>query len=274
MKIFLDGKWVKESEAKIPLYEPGFLYAQGLFETMRAYDKKIFRIDSHIDRLLRSLPVINLNLDYAKRSLKDIISKAISLNNPGVSSYVRLTVWQGEGYVHTSVFVKEYTAYPKEKYFRGARAILSKIRQDEVSVLSTIKSSARLHFLLAEHEAKTKNADVAILLNSRGKLAEATRSNIFAIKNNAIFTPRAECGCLLGVTRQTVIDIARRLKIKLYEKEVGPREAFSADEAFITNSLIEIMPLTSLDGQKIGEGRMGKLTGIFLEKYRELALKG
>ncbi|HDZ76554.1 MAG TPA: hypothetical protein ENH41_00515 [Candidatus Omnitrophica bacterium] len=274
MKIFLDDKWVKESEARTPVYEAGFLYAQGLFETMRAYNRKVFRIDSHIDRLLQSLPIINLNLNYTRKTLKDIIIKTISLNSLGISSYVRLTVWQGEGYTHTSVIVKEYTSYPEEKYLCGARAILSKTMQDESSVLVTIKSSARLHFLLAEYEAKTKNADAAILLNSKGKVAEATRSNIFVIKNNAIFTSQAESGCLLGITRQTVIDIARRLKIKLYEKELDPREVFLADEVFITNSLIEIMPLTFLDGKKIGDGKMGKLTEIFLEKYRELALKG
>ena len=185
MKVFLDGRWLDGGQVKTPVYEPGFLCAQGLFETMRAYNNKVFRLDAHITRLLRSSGIIKINLNYSKEGLKDIINKALSLNNY-FSAYVRLTVWQGEGRAHISVIAKEYKPYPREKYFSGFRVILSDIRQNEASILANIKSSSRLHFLLAEYEARERNADEAILLNTRGRIAEGTRTNIFLLKKTCI----------------------------------------------------------------------------------------
>lgn len=273
MEIFLDGKWFKECDAKTLVYEPGVLYAQGLFETMRADDKKIFRLDAHLRRLIQAAPRIKIILDYTQEQLKDIIAKAVSLVDYGFV-YVRLTVWQGKIKAHISVIAKEYKPYTKEKYSSGAKAILSSLTQNETSILTNIKSSSRLHLLLAEKQARKQNADEAILLNSKGKLAEGSRSNIFLIKNNIVFTPNKESGCLLGITRAVLIDIARANKIKIYEKEIEPDELFLSDEAFLTNSLIGVMPLAFLDDKRIGEGRIGKLTAVFLKDYQELAQRG
>lgn len=272
MRIFLDDRWLEQDKVTTPVYEPGFLCAQGLFETMRAHNKKIFRLDEHIVRLIQSLPAIKMKLGYSRQQLKDIINKTLRLNNY-LSSYVRLMVWQGKRSAHISVIVREYKPYRKEKYFSGFRTIISTIRQNELSPLANIKTSSRLHLLLAESEAKDKNADEAILLNSKGNLCEGTRTNIFLVKNKIVFTPNKNSGCLLGITRETILDMARRQKIRAYEKEIRPDELFGSDEAFLTNSLIGVMPLTFTDNRKIGQGKIGKLTSVFLEKYQELAYK-
>ncbi|MDP1854308.1 MAG: aminotransferase class IV [Candidatus Omnitrophota bacterium] len=270
MKVFLDGKFVNEKEALTPIYEPGFIYSQGLFETMRADNNKIFGLEAHLERLIKSAPLIRLNLTYSKEKLKDIISEALSFNNYP-STYLRLTVWQGVVKVHISVIARRHELYnSKEKYISGFSAIISNMRQNETSFLSNLKVSARLHFLLAELEARDKNADEAILLNTKGMISEASRANIFIVKDNVIFTSHKESGCLLGLTRVMVLDIARKEKIRAYEKEIAPGELFDADEAFLTNSLSGIMPLTLVDNKKISQGKTGGLTEGFLKKYQEL----
>lgn len=270
MKIFLDGKFVDEKEALTPIYEPGFIYAQGLFETMRADNNKVFALDAHLERLIKSAPLVRLNLTYSKEKLKDIISASLSFNNHP-STYLRLTVWQGFDKVHISVIARRHeTSDSGEKYILGFSAIISNMRQNETSFLSGLKVSSRLHFLLAELEARDKNSDEAILLNTKGMISEASRANIFIVSGNAIFTPHKESGCLLGITRDMVLDIAGREKIKAHEKEISPEELFNAEEAFLTNSLNGIMPLTLVDTKKIGQGKTGGLTEKFIKKYQEL----
>lgn len=272
MKIWINGKFVKEGEAKVDIASAGFLYGQGVFETMRAYNEKIFRLDAHLERMLRSLAVINMQLDMENDGLKEAVKRCLKENNLK-DAYVRLTLWQGRsGKINIVVIAQRYNFLKKEDYEKGFQAIISPtFRQNEFSPLSRIKSANYLHLLLAYQEARKQNADEALLLNTRGFLAEASRGNIFLIKDNCLLTPSLECGCLAGITRDTVLGIAGKEKIKAIETRLEPGDIQRCEEAFLTNSLIEIMPLVIIDNRRIKKGTPGKITELFLKRYRQLA---
>jgi branched-chain amino acid aminotransferase len=268
MKIYLDGKFVEEKEARVSILDPGFLYGQGVFETMRAYNKKIFRLDSHIERLLKALPLLQIEPAVEDHRLKEAVLKSLSENNLK-DAYVRLTIWRGVDKGHIAIFARSYDFLQKEDYRKGFRAVISKhFRQNEFSPLSGIKSANYLPLLLAFRQAKAQGYDEAILLNAQDFLSEASRANIFFIKDNCLITPSLECGCLPGITRDTVLSIAAKEKIQCLEAKVSPEELKKADEAFLTNSLIEVMPLAAVDDSPILKGKPGKITELILKRYR------
>lgn len=268
----LNGNFVSADKAVVSILDPGFLYGQGLFETMRSYNGRIFRSDSHIERLINSAPTIDLDLGFDKKYFQDILT--FSLKKSGLkSAYLRLTVWQAKERVNCAVFVEDRDFLKKENYEKGFKAIISSFRQNEFSPLSKIKSSSYLYMLLAYNEARKKGADEALLLNTKGFICEASRANIFLVKDNCIITPLVSCGCLSGITRDTVLDIARKEKIKTFEEEIMPEDLARSDEAFLTNSLIEVMPLVMVDGAAIKKGAPGKITETISKRYRGLAEK-
>jgi branched-subunit amino acid aminotransferase/4-amino-4-deoxychorismate lyase len=274
MRIFLDGRWRSSEKAKLSINEPGFLFAQGVFETMRIDEGRIFALDAHINRLFKGLKVINMKLNYSKKELKSIVKQAILFDNYS-PRYLKILSWQGDKDAHLALIVKKYEPYPEDKYFSGFKAIISSVRQNELSPLSNIKSLSRLHFLLAGFEAEERKVDEAILLNSKDEVSEGSRTNIFLIRKNILFTPDEKSGCLLGITRKAVLDIAISERIKVCEKSIELEELFIADEIFLTNSLIGIMPLTLINNKRVGKMRkIGKLTSFFRKKYQELILKG
>lgn len=271
MQIYLNGNFVEEEAARVSIFEPGFLYGQGCFETMRSYSGKIFRLDSHIERLYKSLPLINVNLELGAGILKAAVQNCLSRNSLK-DAYLRLTVWQGQDKVHMAVFAKKYDFLTEENYNKGFRIILSNFRQNEFSILSQIKCSNYLALLLAYQEARKQNSDEALLLNTQSFIAETARANIFLVKDNCLITPSLDCGCLGGITRDTVLGIAQKEKIKAIETKITYEDLKKADEAFLTNSLIEVMPLVSIDGRFINKGAPGRITEIILKKYRKLTL--
>ena len=269
MKIWLNGKFVEEEEAKVDITSGGFLYGQGVFETMRAYNERVFRLDSHLERLFKALPVLNLELAVGPEVLKKAVKQALKENNLK-DAYLRITVWQGKDRPEAAVFAKAHNFLTKEDYCKGFKAILSTFCQNEFSILSGIKSANYLPLLLAYQEAKKKTADEAILLNTRDFLAEASRANIFLVKDNCLLTPSLDCGCLPGITRDTVLGLAAKERIKVIETKLKPEDIQRADEAFLTNSLIEIMPLTTFEGRPVKKGFPGKITELILKRYRLL----
>lgn len=273
MKIYLNGKFLKQEEASSPILEPGFLYGQGLFETMRSYGEAVFRLDAHIERLLKSCPVIDIRLDMDAHSLKAAVKRSLKENNLK-DAYVRVTAWQGEGRANVSIVARSYDFLRKEDYLRGFRVIVSRLfRQNEFSPLFGVKSANYLHLFLAYQEAKKSNADEALLLNTRGFIAEASRANIFLVKDNCLITPSLECGCLAGITRDTVLGIAAKAGIKIIEDKIKVEDLRGCDEAFLTNSLIEVMPLVALDNNPLHKGAVGRITDLIIKRYRSLAHK-
>ena len=266
--VYLNGRLIKAKEARASIISPGFLYGEGLFETMRAYHGDIFALDRHIERLIRGARLLGLKLKWSKSKIKKavlITLKASGLNN----AYVRLNLWKEDKGSSLACFVKRLQIYPLGFIKSGAKAVISDMRVNELSPLCRIKSFNFLLYRLARQKAQGKNADEAILLNSKGYVAEGAHSNIFIVRGNCLITPSLESGCLAGITRSIVLELAQKESIDIKERLIKPRELFNADEAFLTNSLIEIMPIAKLDAKPIGSGSIGKITELLLSKYRE-----
>ena len=266
--IYLNGEIIAESEAKISCLDPGFLYGQGLFETMRSYEGVVFQLDNHLRRLSKSLPLICIDLPHSLKELKEAIRLTLKANNLS-NAYIRLNVWQGKDKVNVCIIVKQFKGYSEDIYERGFKGKIAKYRQNDNSLLSNIKSFNYLQFYLSRIEAETENFDEAIFLNPQGYLCEGSRSNIFLVKNSDIITPSLESGCLPGITRQVAIDLGKTAGRKIYEKKVLLDELLKADEAFLTGSLLEIMPLTSVDNQAINTSLPGSITLSLLKNYRQ-----
>jgi len=282
--IYLNGKLVPRLQAKLSPFDHGFLYGYGLFETMRAYNGHIFCIDSHLTRLGRSaesigLTHIILTTENGKQSLKDACVATLEANKLE-GARIRLTVSAGEGDMtpdpkkcsHPTILVtaRELVPISSKKYDTGFRAILSSLRRNSQSPLSRMKSNCYIENILARMTARAAGCDEAILLNEHGYLAEGSTTNIFLASNKELITPSLESGVLPGITRDIVLEIARTTNIKILERQVELKELIEAEEAFFTNSILEIMPLTWFEGKPIGTGRPGYLTKELLFAFKKL----
>lgn len=268
--IFLNGKFISKEKARISVTEPGFLSGLGLFETMRAYHKHIVYLEAHLRRLRRSCRLIKMPLPYSLAQLKMWLRKAVGLSRC-IDAYVRLTLWKSQKGSSISIMVKKYKPYPEAKYKKGFSACVSTFRQNEKSLLAQIKSISYILYQLAYQEAQVNGFDEAIMLNREGFITEGSRANIFLVKKGKIFTPALECGCLAGITRKAVMDLARGHCLKIIEKKLRIKDLERAEEAFLTNSLMGIMPLVRIEKRLIGRGKMGRLSEFFRERYKSLA---
>jgi branched-chain amino acid aminotransferase len=278
--VYLNGSLLPRSQASISAMDYGFLYGFGLFETMRAYAGHVFRLDRHLDRLARSAETLGIPIEPP--SLKDAVAETIKANKLS-DARIRITVSIGEGEMVPNpntcskptvlVTAAEYKPYPGEIYQQGFRAVVSSIRRNSQSPLSRLKSANYLESMLARQEARTAGVDEAICLNEKGRLAEASMSNVFLVADDIIKTPGQGSGILPGITREVVLELAQKTGVRSLETDIELDELFRAQEAFLTNSLIEVMPLTEIDGKKIGPGKAGTITQKLMSEYRELVLQ-
>jgi branched-chain amino acid aminotransferase len=277
--VYLNGRLLPSSQAWLSPFDHGFLYGYGLFETMRAYSGRVFRLAQHLDRLKRSAAFMGLTEKIAQYDLARAVSDILQANHLG-DARVRLTVSAGPGEivpdpdhcVEPTVFViaRPYTPLSDEVYERGFQACLSSFRRDSLSPLSRLKSSSYLLSVLARREAKLAGTDEALLLNEKGGLTEGSISNLFIVSGGVVLTPPLESGILPGVTRETVLEMTPSLGMNAVETRLVPGDLFQADEAFLTNSLLEIMPLTMVDSNPVGSGRPGPLTRKLMSGYEDL----
>ncbi len=258
-----------EQEAKISIFEPGFLFGWGLFETMRAYQNKIVYFAAHLERMESSAKLLELRIPYSLPKLKKIIRETVR-ERAFKDAYVRLTLFKTRKGAGISVIVKKYTPYSAQKYRQGIKVAVSPFKQDENSFLARVKSANRLLYELSYLEAKKKGFAGAVILNSRGYVAQGTRSNIFLVKDNVLFTPCLSCGCLAGITRKVIFALARKYKIRVEEGKFTLGDLYQADEVFFTNSLSGVMPVASIERKRIGKSRCGRITKFFIEKYNSL----
>jgi branched-chain amino acid aminotransferase len=284
--IYLNGQFIPRSKAKLSPFDHGFLYGYGLFETMRAYNGHIFRLDSHLTRLRRSAQSLGLAhsviASEAKQSLEAACMKTLEANKLK-DARLRLTVSAGEGDMTPDlstcssptvlVTAQNFVPLPPEKYESGFKAMLSPLRRNSQSPLSRLKSTCYMENILARTAARAAGCDEAIFLNEQGYLAEGSSTNIFLVSHGELITPCFESGVLPGITRDAVLEIARTSNIKATERWVQLNELIEAQEAFVTNSILELMPLVSVEGRTIGTGKPGKLTGDLLFAYRKLVDK-
>lgn len=271
--IFLNGKFLNpeeaEREVELSVLTPGFLSGFGLFETLRSYDDKIVYFKEHLERIRDSAKLIGIKFSYTFKQIKEVIAKLICLNHLK-DTYVRLTLWKSVRGSDLLITARKYQPYPQRKYQKGFSVVVSRFRQDENSFFASLKSTNRILYQLSLDEARKRGFDEAIILNNRGYFTEGSRSNIFFIKGKDIFTPALECGCLNGITRQVIFALAKRDNLKIYEDNFTLGDLYRADEAFLTNSLIGVMPLTSVEKVVIGHTKCRRLTKFFLARYRSL----
>jgi branched-chain amino acid aminotransferase len=275
--VYLNGKLIPRPQATISLTDYGFLYGYGLFETIRAYHGQVFRLEDHLKRLSASAKI--LGLAVKTKELKSAVAETIGANRLA-SARVRLAISAGEGEMNADpttcqsptvlILAQKYTPYPQSVYEKGLRAVVSSIRRNSQSPLARLKSASYLESMLARQEARRAGAEEAVCLNDKGFLAEASMSNIFIVTRGLLRTPGLDSGVLAGITREIVLELASRRGIPAREEDIRPEELFEAEEAFLTNSLIEVMPLTEVDGRKIGSGKMGAISGAILKAYRKL----
>lgn len=265
---WLDNKLVLAKAAEF-IPDEGFLYGQGLFETMRSYNGKVFLLERHIKRLIDSCAVMGITppkKEFLERAVKSTIEK-----NKLLSGYIRLNLWKKQKDAGIFVFANDKKFYKENDYKKGFHAVIIKdFRQNENSPLAKVKSLSHYFYIFLSKRAKDLGKDEAIILNHKGNICEGARTNIFIVQRGNIFTPPASDGCLPGVTRQAIMEIAGKLKIDLCQRHIKPQDLLSSDEAFVTNSLIEAMPLTQVDNKLIGRGIIGRITTQVLDKYRNL----
>jgi len=277
--VYLNGCLMPRSQASISVLDYGFLYGYGLFETMRAYGGQVFRLDSHLNRLVRSAEVLGLSIGVT--DLKDAVMATLQANQLS-DARIRITVSIGEGSMVPDpstcnkptvlIIAGHYQPYPEQIYQKGFRAVVSSIRRNSQSPLSRLKSANYLENMLAKQEARAAGVDEALCLNEKGLLAESSMSNIFLVNDGILRTPTEDSGILPGITREVVLELASQLGINTFEQDIRLDELSQTQEAFLTNSLIEIMPLTEIDGKPVGSGRSGPVTQRLMADYRKLVL--
>ena len=277
--VYLNGTLMPRNQASIPVMDYGFLYGFGLFETMRAYGGQVFCLDRHLSRLACSAEILGLSDGIP--DLRDAVMDTIQVNRL-IDARIRITVSIGEGGMTPDpgtchkptvlILASHHQPYSKHVYQQGFRAIVSSIRRNSYSPLSRLKSSNYLENLLARQEARKAGTDEALCLNEKGLLAEASMSNIFLVSNGVLQTPAEDNGILPGITRKVVLELAPQLSIDALERDIRLEEVFQAQEAFLTNSLMEIMPLTEVGGKPIGSGRPGAVTRKLMTEYKKMVL--
>ena len=280
MKIYIDGRYYSEKTAKISVFDHGLLYGDGVFEGIRAYNGRVFRLDQHIDRLYESAKAIVLNIPMTKAQMIQATVQTCRKNKMQ-DGYIRLVVTRGTGYLglspykckHPTVFIIAATIelYPPELYTKGLDMItVATWRTPAASMSPQIKSLNYLNNIMAKVEAIQAGCSEAVMLNHQGFVAECTGDNIFVLKSGALKTPPISAGALDGITRRAVIELAKQEGIPVEEPTMTRFDLYNADECFLTGTAAEVIPVARIDSRQIGNGKPGKTTLRFIEKYREL----
>ena len=282
MKIYLDGKFVDEAEAKVSVFDHGLLYGDGVFEGIRLYGGNIFRLEEHLERLEYSAKAIMLKLPLTREELSWATCETCRQN--GLSdAYIRLVVTRGVGDLGLSpwlcpkpsifIIASKITLYPQEHYDNGLAIVTVPTRRISPAALpSTVKSLNYLNNILGKIEARQFGALEAIILNEQGYVAECTADNVFIVHKGEILTPGASQGALKGITRGTMFDIGKDLGVPIRETDMTRYDIWCADECFLTGTGAEVIPVVKLDGREIGTGKPGPITQRVLAAFRKRVL--
>ena len=268
--LYLNGSLVQRDEATNSVLDPAAVHGRALIETFRSQAGSVFRLAQHFERLRSGAPVLGLTIPLTLRDLETAVADVLARNGTQ-DARLRLTVSAGpDSRTNVTLTATALTGYPPELYGRGMHATIADVRRNETSPLSRIKCAAGLREgVLARERAREAGFDEAIMLNSRGSVAEATVSNVFVVSKRRLLTPTIECGALPGITRAAVLDLALESGIDATETDVTLDDLRTSQEAFLTNSVMGVMPLTRLEGVPIGDGGVGQLTERLSRRYRE-----
>lgn len=279
MKVYINGTFYPKEEAKVSVFDHGYLYGDGIYETLRAYRGVAFKADEHIERLENSARLVGMKLPMDGDGFIRAMDQTVHEN--GLSeAYIRVTVSRGPGEIGLDpalcpeptvvIIAKEFSEYPAAMYEDGIKVSVVKTRRNHPECLDpAIKSTNFLNNIFAKVEAKKAGAYEGIMLNHAGQVAEGTISNVFIVEKGALVTPPLIAGILDGVTRNLVIKLAEGLGITVYEEPFTEARMWRADEVFITNTTMEVMPVTDVDGHKVAGGGAGDFARRLRAAYRE-----
>ena len=279
LQVYANGDFVPQDQAVTSIYDHGFLYGDGVFEGIRAYNGRVFRLDEHIDRLYDSAMAIMLDIPLSKDEMKQAILETLRVNDL-VDAYIRPIVSRGIGDLgldprkclvsNLFIICQPWDAMYGDLYDKGLSAVTVTVRRNAPESLSpNIKSLNYLNNILAKIEANQKGGDEAIILDVRGNISEGSGDNIFIIKNGTISTPHV-MNNLNGITRAAAIEIAQDLGYPMRETDFGLFDLYTADEVFVTGTAAEIAPIATVDGRPVGDGSVGTITKELMQRFGEL----
>src|ERR1051326_1185713 len=280
MNIYIDGKYYDQRSAKISVFDHGLLYGDGIFEGIRVYNGRVFKLQEHIDRLFYSAKAILLKIPMARAALVGAVVQTCRRNRIR-DGYIRLVVTRGQGTLGLNpnrcknpsviIIADKIQLYPVELYEKGMEIITVPTTRNLHSALNpAIKSLNYLNSILAKVEANNAGCEEAIMLNAEGFVSECTGDNVFIVKAGQLFTPPLSAGALYGITRSVVIDLARDDGVTVAEPNLTRYDLFNADECFLTGTGAELIPIVKIDGRLIGAGKPGPLTRRLVDKYHAL----
>lgn len=278
-KIYMNGKLVEKADAVISVYDHGFLYGDGIFEGIRIYNSAVFKLHEHIVRLYESARHIDLNIPLTIAEMCKAVEDTVRANGKK-DGYIRLVVSRGVGNLGLDprkttnpqiiIIVDDISIYPEEMYEKGMEIITAAtIRNIPNALNPRIKSLNYLNNILAKLEANRAGVPEAIMLNHLGEVAECTADNIFLVKNGVLKTPAPQCGILEGITRNTVMDLAKVEKMTVQEVVITRHDVFTADECFLTGTAAEVISVVKCDGRMIGTGVPGEVTKLLRARFRK-----
>jgi len=276
--VWINGEFVPKSQAKVSVFDHGFLYGDGVFEGIRSYNGKVFMLDEHLDRLYESAKSIWLTIPMSKEQMKEAVLQTLRVNKLR-DAYIRVVVSRGDGDLgldprkcpkpNVIIITDRIELFPNELYERGIEMVTVSVRRNSPQALNpNIKSLNYLNNILAKIEAINAGKPEGLMLTLDGYVAEGTGENIFIVKRKELFTPPAYKGILKGITRQVVMNLAREMGYPVHETVLTLHDVYTADECFITGTAAEIVPVVKLDDRTIGEGVPGPITKALIQKFR------
>ncbi len=282
-KIYIDGKFYSESNAKVSVFDHGLLYGDGIFEGIRFYNGRVFRLEQHLERLWNSARSICLSIPMSRQEMTEALLETIRQNHLR-DGYIRLVITRGVGNLGLNpeqcknpsviIIVATIALYHEDFYRKGLNIVtVATRRSNPASLNPAVKSLNYLNNVMARIEANLAGADEALMLNDAGNVAECTADNVFIIKHGQIFTPPIVAGALQGITRSVVFDIAAEFDLKVIEADFTRHDIFVADECFLTGTAAEIIPVVKADGRVIGNGKPGPITTRIIARFREMTQK-
>ncbi len=280
MKIYIDGTFYPEAEAKVSVFDHGLLYGDGIFEGIRFYNGRVFRLTEHLERLYDSAKAIALKIPLTFAEMEEATLETIRQNNLR-DGYIRLLVTRGKGNLGLSpdrcpkacviIIADKIQLYPEEKYQKGMVMVTCATRRaTPAALLPAVKSLNYLNNIMAKVEASHAGADEGVMLNEQGYVAECTGDNLFVVRRGVVSTPPVYAGALCGINRGVVFEICAELGIPTREVEMTRYDIYTADECFLTGTAAEVIAAIVLDTRPIGDGKPGVVTGRIIERFREL----
>ncbi len=279
-QIYISGKFVPQEDAKISVYDHGLLYGDGVFEGLRSYQGKVFRLEEHIERLYESARAIWLEIPMAQDAMCEAVNELVRINKIE-DGYIRLVVTRGAGTLgldpnrcsnpQVIIIADVISLYPKELYEKGLEIVTVSVQRMSPAALSPrIKSLNYLNNILAKIEGLQAGCIEALMLNHKGEVAECTGDNIFLVRKGVLYTPSLDAGILGGITRDAVVELARGAGIEVHETALTKHDVYISDECFLTGTAAEVVPVVKVDSRTIGNGKPGPMTRDLEARFKKL----